>query len=76
MSSKGDPDSSDKADSLSVGSSMSNSTVYAGAGADIGIDSHMIAGELFAGGGADTVKVGGSLVDPSICLMVLLCVSS
>ena len=63
MSSKGDPNSSsDKADSLSVAGSMSNSTVYAGAGADnISIDSHMIGGELFAGSGADTVMVGGSL---------------
>ena len=41
---------------------MSNSTVYAGAGADnISVDSHMIAGELFAGSGADTIMVGGSL---------------
>ena len=46
MSSKGDPNStSDKADSLSVAGSMSNSTVYAGAGADnISVDSHLIAG--------------------------------
>ena len=60
MSSKSDPDSSsDKADSLSVGGSMSNSTIYAGAGADnISVDSHLIAGELFAGSGADTVMVG------------------
>ena len=63
MSSKSDPNSSsDKADSLSVGGSMSNSTVYAGAGNDnISVDSHLIAGELFAGSGADTVMVGGSL---------------
>ena len=63
MSTKSDPDSaSDKADSLSVGGSMSNSTVYAGAGADnISVDSHLLAGELFAGSGADTVMVGGSL---------------
>ena len=27
----------------------------------IGVDSHLIAGELFAGSGADTVLVGGSL---------------
>ena len=41
---------------------MSNSTVYAGAGTDnISVDSHLIAGELFAGSGADTVMVGGSL---------------
>ena len=62
MTSKSDPNSSsDKADSLSVSGSMSNSTVYAGAGADnISVDSHMIAGELFAGSGADTVMVGGS----------------
>ena len=63
MTSKSDPNSSsDKADSLSVAGSMSNSTVYAGAGADnISVDSHLIAGELFAGSGADTVMVGGSL---------------
>ena len=63
MSTKGDPDSSsDGADSLSVSGSMSNSTVYAGAGGDmISVDSHLIAGELFAGSGADTVLVGGSL---------------
>ena len=63
MTSKSDPNStSDKADSLSVGGSMSASTVYAGAGADnISVDSHLIAGELFAGSGADTVMVGGSL---------------
>ena len=63
MSSKSDPNStSDEADSLSVGGSMSNSTVYAGAGADnISVDSHLIAGELFAGSGADTVMVAGSL---------------
>ena len=63
MTSKSDPNSSDdKADSLSVGGSMSNSTVYAGAGTDnISVDSHLIAGELFAGSGADTVLVGGSL---------------
>ena len=62
MSSKSDPNSSsDKADSLSVSGSMSNSTV-AGAGADnISVDSHPIAGELFAGSGADTVMLGGSL---------------
>ena len=60
MTSKGDPNtSSDKADSLSVGGSMSNSTVYAGAGADnISVDSHLIAGELYAGSGADTINVG------------------
>ena len=48
MSSKSDPNSSsDKADSLSVAGSMSNSTVYAGAGGDnISVDSHLIAGEL------------------------------
>ena len=41
---------------------MSNSTVYAGAGNDnISVDSHLIAGQLFAGSGADTVMVGGSL---------------
>ena len=51
MSSKSDPNSSsDGADSLTVASSMSNSTVYAGAGADnISVNSHMIAGQLFAG---------------------------
>ena len=63
MTSKSDPNSaSDGADSLSVASSMSNSTVYAGAGADnISVDSHLIGGQLFAGSGADTVMVGGSL---------------
>ena len=63
MTSKSDPNSSsDKADSLSVVGSMSNSTVYAGAGGDnISVDSHLIAGELFAGSGADTLMVGGSL---------------
>merc|ERR1712185_788736 len=63
MTSDTDPESSsDKADSLSVGSSMSGSTVFAGAGADnISVDSHLIAGELFAGSGNDTVMVGGSL---------------
>ena len=63
MTSKSDPNSSsDGADSLSVGGSMSNSTVYAGAGDDnISVDSHLIAGELFAGSGADTVMVSGSL---------------
>ena len=63
MSSKSDPNSSsDKADSLSVSGSMSNSTVYAGAGADnISVDTHLIAGQLFAGSGADTVMLGGSL---------------
>ena len=60
---KSDPNStSDKADSLSVAGSMSNSTIYAGAGDDnISVDSHLIAGEFFAGSGADTVMVGGSL---------------
>jgi hypothetical protein len=48
MTNAADPDSSsDKADSLSVGGSMSNSTVYAGAGADnISVDLHLIAGEF------------------------------
>ena len=44
MSSKSDPNSSsDKADSLSIAGSVSNSTIYAGAGADnISVDSHLV----------------------------------
>ena len=73
MSSKSDPNSSsDKADSLSVVGSVSNSTIYAGAGDDnMSFDSHLIAGELFAGSGADTVRLVVPWVEPSSCPMAL-----
>ena len=50
----GDPENSgDLADSLTVGGSVSNSTVYAGAGADfMSVDGAMIAGEFYGGSGA------------------------
>ena len=45
-----------------MGGSVSNSTVYAGAGADfMSVDGAMIAGEFYGGSGADSVLLGGSL---------------
>ena len=50
MTSVGDPENSaDLADSLTVGGSVSNSTVYAGAGVDfMSVSGAMIAGEFMA----------------------------
>ena len=63
MTNVGDPENSaDLADSLTVGTSVSNSTVYAGAGADfMSVDGAMIAGEYYGGSGNDSVLLGGSL---------------
>ena len=63
MTNVGDPENSaDLADSLTVGSSVSNSTVYSGAGADfMSVAGAMIAGEVYAGSGNDSVILGGSL---------------
>ena len=62
MTKVSDPENSgDLADSLTVGGCVSNSTVYAGAGADfMSVDGAMIAGEFYGGSGADSV-LGGSL---------------
>ena len=51
MTNVGDPENSaDLADSLTVGSSVSNSTVYSGAGADfMSVAGAMIAGEFYGG---------------------------
>ena len=63
MTNVGDPENSDDlADSLTVGGSVSNSTVYAGAGADfMSVAGAMIAGEAYGGSGNDSVILGGSL---------------